>query len=210
MKNGIRVLIMERHISPTVAFYIRIKAGAADEIEGKTGLAHLLEHMMFKGTKTVGAINYAQERKYLTEIRRIGDRVDRERAKGDKADKELVGILKERLQAAQNEHRRWYRSNEIDRLYNEHGAVHINASTGQDMITYHVSLPANKAELWARIEADRMSNTRNATLLWKRGDKEQILIPTVIYTKGSPRQPLWCTPIAVPSSDGRMIYPCYR
>jgi len=158
MKNGIRVLILERHISPTVSFYIRVKSGAVDEIEGKIGLAHLLEHMMFKGTKTIGTKNIRKEREFLSEISKTGDRLDQERAKGDKADRKLVGKLGERLATLQKSHRQWYQSNEIDRIYNEHGAVHINASTGQDMITYHVSLPANKAELWARIESDRMTN----------------------------------------------------
>ena len=158
IKNGIRVLILERHISPTVSFYIRFRAGAVDEIEGKTGLAHLLEHMMFKGTKTIGTKNIRKEREILYEIRKTGDRLDQERAKGDKGDIKLVGKLGERLAALQKSHRQFYRSNEIDRIYNEHGAVHMNASTGQDMITYHVSLPANKAELWARIESDRMTN----------------------------------------------------
>ena len=158
LKNGIRVLILERHISPTVSFYIRVKAGAVDEIEGKTGLAHLLEHMMFKGTKTIGATNYRKEREVLSEISKTGDLLDREKAKGDKANKDQIEKLKERLAALQKSHRQLYKSNEIDRIYNENGAVNINASTGQDMITYHVSLPANKAELWARIESDRMSN----------------------------------------------------
>lgn len=158
MKNGIRVLILERHLSPTVSFYIRFRAGAVDETEGKTGLAHLLEHMMFKGTKTIGTKNARKERDILAEISKAGDRLDRERAKGDKSDRKLIGKLGEQLAALQKRHRQWYRSNEIDRIYNENGAVHINASTGQDMITYHVSLPANKVELWARIESDRMSN----------------------------------------------------
>ncbi|MEI6315746.1 MAG: insulinase family protein, partial [Syntrophus sp. (in: bacteria)] len=158
MKNGIRVLIMERHISPTVSFYIRFCAGAVDEIEGKTGLAHLLEHMMFKGTKTIGTKNIRKELDILTEIRKTGEHLDHERARRDKSDKILLGKLGERLAALQKIHRQWYRSNEIDRIYNENGAVNINASTGQDMITYHVSLPANKSELWARIESDRMAN----------------------------------------------------
>ncbi|MDI9571443.1 MAG: pitrilysin family protein [Pseudomonadota bacterium] len=158
LKNGIRVLILERRFSPTVSFYIRFRAGAVDESEGKTGLAHLLEHMMFKGTKTIGGINPVREEKLLREIARTGEALDRERTTGDRKDGQRIEALEKKLAGLQKEHRRWYRSNEIDRLYAEAGAVNINASTGQDMITYHVSLPANKAELWARIEADRLAN----------------------------------------------------
>jgi len=158
MKNGIRVLIMERRFSPTASFYIRFRAGASDEQDGKTGLAHLLEHMMFKGTTTLGAINPGRERKLLREIGKTGELLDREKAKGLSGDGDRLDRLAKKLAELQQEHRRWYRSNEIDRLYSEAGAVQMNASTGQDMITYHVSLPANKAELWARIEADRLAD----------------------------------------------------
>jgi len=158
MKNGIRVLILRRPFSPTASFYIRFRAGAVEERNGKTGLAHLLEHMMFKGTTTIGGKNPAQERKLLRKIAKTGEALDREIAKGPAGDKQRGDELSKRLAGLQKEHRHWYLSNEIDRLYTEAGAVHINASTGQDMITYHVSLPANKAELWARIEADRLAN----------------------------------------------------
>ena len=55
LENGLRVLMVERHTSPTVSFYIRHLVGAVDDGEGKTGAAHLLEHMLFKGTATIGA-----------------------------------------------------------------------------------------------------------------------------------------------------------
>ena len=158
LKNGIRVLILERHFSPTASFYIRFRAGAAEEQEGKTGLAHLLEHMMFKGTKTIGGIKSVREDKLLQEIGKTGKTLERERTKGERKDGQRIKALEKKLAALQKAHRRWYRSNEIDRLYTEAGAININASTSQDMITYHVSLPANKAELWARIEADRLAN----------------------------------------------------
>lgn len=158
MENGIRVLIVERHFSPTASFYIRFRAGAARELEGKTGAAHFLEHMMFKGTYSLGGNNPAREKAVLKEIEKTGDALDQERAKGVHQEPQRQLDLSRRLTKLHEEHRRWYRSNEIDRLYSEAGAVHMNASTGQDMITYHVSLPANKAELWARIEADRLSN----------------------------------------------------
>jgi predicted Zn-dependent peptidase len=58
LKNGLKILMVERHLSPTVSFYIRHRVGAVDEIDGRTGTAHLLEHMLFKGTRTIGTKNY--------------------------------------------------------------------------------------------------------------------------------------------------------
>jgi len=145
MNNGIRVLILERPFSPTVSFYIRLRHGAAQEREGKTGAAHLLEHMMFKGTFTIGGKNPRRERQLLRKIEETGKRLDREHEKAAQTDRQQIERLRKQLAKLQEEHRRWYRSNEIDRLYQEAGAAHLNASTSQDMITYHVSLPANRA-----------------------------------------------------------------
>ena len=156
LKNGLRLLTLERHLSPTVALYIRYRAGAADEADGKTGTAHLLEHMMFKGTRTIGTRDYLREEKILHRIEKIGTALDREKAKGKAAAPDLITTLTDQLMTLQNEQRRLTLSNEIDRLYTENGAVGLNASTGQDLTTYQVSIPANRIELWARIESDRM------------------------------------------------------
>ncbi len=160
LSNGLTVLLFDRHHSPTVSLYIRYRAGAVDEAEGKTGMAHLLEHMMFKGTRTIGTKGFSQERRFLDQIAETGRLLDGERRKkGQAADAAKIATLASRLARLQQAHRRWTISNEIDRLYTENGATDLNASTGQDLITYHVSLPANKIELWARIESDRMRNT---------------------------------------------------
>lgn len=156
LDNGLRLLLLERHLSPTVAIYIRYRAGAADEADGKTGTAHLLEHMMFKGTKTIGTRNYAKEEKVLLRIKKTGTALDREKAKGKAAAPAHLANLTDRLKSLQKEQRRLFISNEIDRLFTENGAVGLNASTGQDLTTYKVSIPANRIELWARIESDRM------------------------------------------------------
>jgi predicted Zn-dependent peptidase len=148
--------MLERHLSPTVSIYIRYRAGAVDEADGKTGTAHLLEHMMFKGTRTIGTRNYAAEKKLLLQIERVGTALDREKAKDKAAHSPLIARLTDQLTALQKQQRRLTVSNEIDRLYTENGAVGLNASTGQDLTTYQVSIPANRIELWARIEADRM------------------------------------------------------
>ncbi len=158
LDNGLRILLMERRTSPTVSLYIRHHVGAADEQSGATGAAHFLEHLMFKGTKSIGSKNHAQEEPLLQSIYRIGNLLDEEKMKGDGADAKRVAKLKKELTDLQEQHRSLTLSNEIDRLYTENGAVGLNASTGQDVTTYQVSLPANKIELWARIEADRMLN----------------------------------------------------
>jgi predicted Zn-dependent peptidase len=157
LKNGLRVLMVERHLSPTVSFYIKHKVGAVNESDGRTGTAHLLEHMLFKGTKTIGTKNYYEESKILKSIADTGRKLDLERMKGKKANNSYIKTLSERLEILQKKHKKWFVNNEIDRLYVENGGDNINASTGQDLTTYHVSLPSNKIELWARIEADRMT-----------------------------------------------------
>jgi len=158
LENGLVVLILERHISPTVSFYIRHRVGALQEGDGSTGAAHLLEHMLFKGTKTIGTKNYRQEKRLLDEIRKTGNALDHERLKGEQADRVTIDRLSVKLRHLQSQAKALMVDNEIDRLYTENGGVDLNASTGQDVTSYHVSLPANKMELWARVESDRMMN----------------------------------------------------
>ena len=158
LKNGLKILMMERHLSPTISFYIRHRVGAIDEDDGRTGTAHLLEHMMFKGTKTIGTKNYNKEDKIIRLIAKTGKNLDAERMKGKYANKSSIDSLTKRLELLQQEHKKLFVENEIDRLYTENGADHMNATTGLDLTTFHVSLPSNRIELWARIEADRMTN----------------------------------------------------
>ena len=158
LKNGLTVLMLERHLSPTVSLYIRHRIGAADEEEGKSGAAHLLEHMMFKGTTTIGAKNYTLEKTILDAIEKTGTTLDKEKLKGQKADPKIIQDLSEKLKKLQDQQKKYFIPNEIDRVYTQNGGLDMNASTGQDVTTYQVSLPANKIELWARIEADRLLN----------------------------------------------------
>jgi len=158
LKNGLKILMVERHLSPTVSFYIRHSVGAIDEDDGRTGTAHLLEHMMFKGTKTIGTKNYKKEDKILRLIAKTGGKLDIERMRGKYADRNKIESLAKRMILLQKEHKKLFVENEIDRLYTENGADNMNAATGLDLTTFHVSLPSNRIELWARIEADRMTN----------------------------------------------------
>ena len=158
LKNGLTVLMLERHLSPTVSLYIRHRIGAVDEQKGESGAAHLLEHMMFKGTTTIGTKNYSAEKKILDAIEKTGSDLDKEKRKGQKADPKIIEGLTAQLKTLQDQNKKYIIPNELDRLYTENGGLDMNASTGQDITSYLVSLPANKIELWARIEVDRLLN----------------------------------------------------
>ena len=158
LENGIKVLLLERHESPTLSFYIRFRVGAVDENMGMTGTAHLLEHMLFKGTRTLGTKNYAEEEKVLSRMDSIVLSLEAEKAKGEKADQDFLKYLGENLRKLQAEHKKWVVKDEIERLYSQNGAVGFNAFTSQDSTAYVVSLPSNRLELWARIESDRLLN----------------------------------------------------
>ncbi len=156
--NGMKVLLMERHQSPTLSLYIRFRVGAVDENVGMTGTAHLLEHMLFKGTKTLGTKNYAEEEKILSRIDSLATAIDTERTKGEKADKDYLRYLEKTLQEVTDEHRKWVVKDEIEFIYSQNGGVGFNAMTSADNTTYLVNLPSNRLELWARIESDRLLN----------------------------------------------------
>jgi predicted Zn-dependent peptidase len=158
LKNGMKVLILKRDFAPVVSLSIRFKVGAVDEFEGETGTAHLLEHMLFKGTETLGTKNYEEEKKILDALDEVAMQIDKEMQKGEQADQDSLAAWREQLQALQQEHKKWVIKDEISEIYEKSGSEGLNASTGYDVTTYKVSLPANRVELWARIESDRMAN----------------------------------------------------
>jgi predicted Zn-dependent peptidase len=155
--NGLKLLVVERHESPTVAAYITIGVGSVHETSQQRGVAHLLEHMLFKGTKTLGTTDYAREKPLLEEIEKVGSVLDALKNRPE-VDPQKVAELRERLAKLQQEHKQFVVKDEFSRIYAENGGVGYNAFTSKDLTTYLISLPANKIELWAAIEADRMQN----------------------------------------------------
>jgi predicted Zn-dependent peptidase len=156
LENGMKVLLLPRHQSPTVSLSMRFLVGSAQEEDGKSGLAHLLEHMLFKGTSTLGTKDFRAERPLREKIESVAGELDRERLKGEAGSPARIRELEKELEALQEEARRYVVKDEIDSLYTSHGARGFNASTGVDLTTYTVSLPANRLGLWARIESERL------------------------------------------------------
>ena len=99
LKNGMKLLMVERHTSPTVAAWIRFKVGSVDERSDERGIAHLLEHMLFKGTTTLGTKDYAAEKPILDKIEETAHSLMAEKAKGGKADKDKTGRFAETIEA---------------------------------------------------------------------------------------------------------------
>ncbi len=155
--NGLKLLVVERHDTPVVSAYITIGVGSVHETSETRGVAHLLEHMLFKGTKTLGTTDYTKEKPLLEAIEAVGGQLDALRFRAD-ADPAQVAALEEKLAKLQAEHKQYVVKDVFSNLYSENGGVGYNAFTSKDLTTYLISLPSNKLELWALLESDRMKN----------------------------------------------------
>ncbi len=155
--NGLKLLVVERHDTPIVSAYITMGVGSVHETSETRGVAHLLEHMLFKGTETFGTTNYQKERPILEAIEKAGSSLDALRLQKD-ADPARVAALKKELADLQEEHKQYVVKDVFSTIYSENGGVGFNAFTSKDQTTYLISLPSNKLELWALLESDRMKH----------------------------------------------------
>src|SRR5450759_171692 len=118
----------------------------------------LLEHMLFKGTTTLGTKDYAAEKPVLDRIEQTEQLLMAEKARRDKADKLRVAELEKQLAGLEADASKYVIKDEFFELYSKNGGTGYNAFTSRDGTTYLISLPANKLELWAAIESDRLQN----------------------------------------------------
>lgn len=157
-KNGLKLLMVERHSSPTVSAWIRFRVGSVNERSDERGIAHLLEHMLFKGTTTLGTRDYVAEKPLLERIEGTAQKLLAEQSKGAKADGTKLKRLQQELTDLEKQAQRYVVKDEFFDLYARNGGSGYNAFTSKDGTTYLISLPANKLELWAAVESDRMRN----------------------------------------------------
>ena len=139
LANGVHFIVLERHEAPVVSFHTYVNAGSVDDPKGQTGLAHMFEHMAFKGTATIGSKNYAEEKKALEAVERLYDQDAPEAA----------------VKAAIDKANSYVDVNAYPRIIEENGGADLNAQTGEDATTYFYSLPANRIELWFLLESQR-------------------------------------------------------
>jgi len=173
LSNGMRLLMVERHDEPTVAGGWVAHVGSSNEKLGMTGIAHLFEHMMFKGTTTIGTSDYKKDINILTQQEAVRDEMRAEEAKmramlrkgdieGDLLKPENWTPHYRELQKlfAQlvEQERKVIVKNEFDVLFSREGASGVNAFTSEDMTAYFENVPANKLELWMWMESDRINH----------------------------------------------------
>ncbi len=157
LDNGLTLLLYERHQAPIISCRVYVNVGSANDKLGETGIAHITEHIAFKGTETIGATNYEKEKALLDALDQLWHEIVQERDKG--ANQETLKHLQEEFDRVEQEASQYVISEEYSQIMEENGAVGLNASTSRDETQYFLSLPANRLELWMMLEADRLANT---------------------------------------------------
>ena len=132
LANGMHFILVERHEVPIVAFQLYVDVGGVDENIGQTGVAHLFEHMAFKGTRTIGTKNYPQEKKALEKVDAAYEALEAERANGDRADSARLKQLEEAFRKAQEEAASFVVTDGYFQIVQRAGGVGLNASTSSD------------------------------------------------------------------------------
>lgn len=176
LSNGMRLLLVPRHDEPTVSGGWVAHVGSANERPGITGISHLFEHMMFKGTPVIGLTdpekNYEKDLKILAEQERIRGEMRAEEAKMRKAFRRgdvddlakpenktpRYRELEKEFDAQVAAEREILAKNEFDRIYTTQGGSGMNAFTNEDITGYFITVPKNKLELWMWMESDRLKN----------------------------------------------------
>ena len=158
LTNGLKFLVLERHEAPVVSFHTYADVGAVDEVWGITGIAHLFEHLAFKGTTTIGTRDYKDERKAMDKIDEAFLALKAERRKGDRADKARLEQLGKQFKEAQEQAQKYLVHDEYEETLSREGSAGFNAYTSNDATQYIVSLPSNKVELWMMMESDRFAH----------------------------------------------------
>ena len=171
LENGMQVLMVERHETPTIMAAIAARVGSANETTGITGISHLFEHMMFKGSETIGTQDIKRDLAIIAQLdslrtlMRAEERIMREKLRrGEIEDMYApeaktprfceLEVLFDKLIAEQRE---LIMKDQLDEMYTKNGGSFLNAMTSNDMTIYMTRLPKNKIELYMWLESDRFS-----------------------------------------------------
>lgn len=149
LDNGMKFIVMERHQAPIVSFMTYVNVGAAYETNEKTGAAHFLEHLAFKGTTRIGTKNYAAEKPLLDQLDRLFRQIQDTSTTGNRTQ------LEQEFETVKAKAATYVKQNEMGQIVQQAGGVGLNATTSADATRYFYSFPSNKLELWMSLESER-------------------------------------------------------
>jgi predicted Zn-dependent peptidase len=155
LSNGLTLVICERPEAPVFSFNTLVDTGSAQDPMGKTGLAHMFEHMAFKGTDKIGTTDYAAEKPALEKVETAYAAYIAERDKSVGRDEAKLKQLEKEWKDAIAKADKYVVSNQFGKIVEQSGGQDVNAFTSLDETVYHYSLPANRLELWAYLESER-------------------------------------------------------
>lgn len=158
LPNGLTLIVCERPEAPVFSFYTLVDAGSANDPQGESGLAHMFEHMAFKGSTEIGTTNYPAEKIALTKVEAAYAAYDDEYRKRVGQDSAKLAQLKKAFEDAQAAAEKYVIPNQFSEIAEQNGAVGINASTSEDSTQYFWSMPSNRLELWAYLESQRIAH----------------------------------------------------
>jgi len=155
LSNGLTLLVCERPEAPVFSFFTLVDAGSTQDPMGATGMAHMFEHMAFKGTDKIGTTDYAAEKPALEKVEAAYAAYQAERDKSVGRDQDKLKELEKTWKDAIAEADKYVVGNAFGKLVEQNGGEDMNASTNYDETGYHYSLPENRLELWAYLESER-------------------------------------------------------
>jgi predicted Zn-dependent peptidase len=155
LDNGLTVVICERPEAPVFSFFTHVDAGSVQDPLGETGMAHMFEHMAFKGTDKIGTTDYAAEKIALEKVEQGYAAYITERDKPVGRDEQKLKDLEKAWNAAIVEANKYVKPNEFPQIVENNGGEDLNANTNDDETNYYYSFPENRLELWAYLESER-------------------------------------------------------
>jgi len=158
LPNGLTLIICERPEAPVFSYSTFIDAGGVNDPSGESGLAHMFEHLAFKGTSEIGTTDYAAEKLALAKVEAANDAYEAEYLKTVGRDEKKLAELKQAFLEAQKEAHKYVIPNQFTDVAERNGAQGLNAETGLDDTMYFWSMPENRLELWAWLESARLAD----------------------------------------------------
>jgi predicted Zn-dependent peptidase len=158
LPNGLTLVICERHDAPVFSYATFVDAGDVNDPSGESGLAHMFEHLAFKGTTQIGTTDYAAEKVALQKVEEANNAYEAEYLKPVGRDEKKLAALHQAFVDAQSAAEQYVIPNQFTEVAEANGAHGLNAETGLDDTQYFWSMPQNRLELWAWLESGRLAD----------------------------------------------------